>query len=130
MTTRTRRRPGRSGRDPSRPPSITPTKEADYNLLATIYASGPLWSKKVPSLLGFSPDRAVRLDSSPAGRVFCRWFLQQPKNFIDGFRIPADPPAQVAPEVEEAEVPDQPDRENTVGEKYFELASGVKPPPD
>ena len=130
MRTRRRMRRRRSSRDPSRPRAITPSNEADYNLLATIYASGPLWSKKVPSLLGFSPDRAIRLDSSPAGRAFCRWFFQQPKDFIDGFRIPAARPTQVAPEVEEAETHDPPVCEKTVEERMFELGYGGKPPPD
>ena len=130
MRTRRRRGPRRSGRDPSRPRSITPTKEADYNLLASVYASGPLWSKKVPSLLGFSPDRAIRLDSSPAGRAFCRWFFQQPKDFIDGFRIPADQPAQVAAAVEEAETYDPPDREKSTSDRLAELGYGGTPPPE
>ena len=66
MRTRRRRGPGWSSRDPSRPRSITPSNEADYTLLATIYACEGLWPEEVSSLLGFNPDRAARLASSNA----------------------------------------------------------------
>ncbi len=109
---------------------MTPSKEAEYTLLATIYACEGLWPEEVSSLLGFNPDRAARLARSSAGRAFCKWILQQPQDFLDGFRLAADQSRKLAPDVQPAGCYCKPGPEKDLIERMTAVDQDGKPPPD
>ena len=82
--------PSRPGPGPRKPRAITPRTTHDYEILATLLACPNLFEGEVSVSQGFEEDYAERLLGSTPGRAFANWFLRQPRDFIDRFRLPAD----------------------------------------
>ena len=70
--------------------AAAPRTAHDYELLATLLACPNLFEGEVSVSQGFEEDYAERLLGSAPGQAFANWFLRQPRDFIDRFRLPAD----------------------------------------
>ena len=75
---------------PRKSRAAAPRMAHDYGLLATAAACPNTLRSELSRQRGFDDDYAERLMGSDAGRAFTDWFLQQPKDFVDGFRLDAD----------------------------------------